>query len=281
MKKCPQCGRDYDNTMMFCLDDGAELLYGPASAEEPATAIVESGESEDPQARTAVFSSQPSTGSSDAIGYGDEGFWVSVTPFRFDGKDDHLSALATGLTEDVVAGLARFSYLNVVSLGSSKAGVHSPATFLIEAGLRRVGSTVRLAVQIIDNVTGANLWAEKYSFEFDPENTFAIQDKLAPQIVSTVADMHGVLPRTMGERVRNRPMSELTPYEALVRSFGYFERVTPEEWRTSLDGVDVALKEAPEYATLRAMRALLLVQGYAQGFDVSEEPLEIGASSIE
>lgn len=44
MKRCPECGREYDNTMSFCLDDGAELLYGPATAgwsnEEPATAIL-------------------------------------------------------------------------------------------------------------------------------------------------------------------------------------------------------------------------------------------------
>ncbi len=43
MKQCPQCGREYDNTMMFCLDDGAELLYGPATTtlgDEPATAIL-------------------------------------------------------------------------------------------------------------------------------------------------------------------------------------------------------------------------------------------------
>lgn len=40
MKRCPQCGREYDNTMMFCLDDGSELLYGPASMDEPATAIL-------------------------------------------------------------------------------------------------------------------------------------------------------------------------------------------------------------------------------------------------
>ncbi len=40
MKRCPQCGREYDKSMMFCLDDGAELLYGPASADEPATAIL-------------------------------------------------------------------------------------------------------------------------------------------------------------------------------------------------------------------------------------------------
>lgn len=30
----------YDNTMAFCLDDGARLLYGPASIDEPAAAIL-------------------------------------------------------------------------------------------------------------------------------------------------------------------------------------------------------------------------------------------------
>jgi TolB-like protein/Flp pilus assembly protein TadD len=40
MKRCPQCGREYDASMMFCLDDGAELLYGPAASVEPATAIL-------------------------------------------------------------------------------------------------------------------------------------------------------------------------------------------------------------------------------------------------
>ncbi len=42
MKKCPQCGREYDRSMMFCLDDGSELLYGPASGQfdEPQTAIL-------------------------------------------------------------------------------------------------------------------------------------------------------------------------------------------------------------------------------------------------
>ena len=40
MKRCPECGREYDNTMMFCLDDGAELLYGPASMDEPVTEIL-------------------------------------------------------------------------------------------------------------------------------------------------------------------------------------------------------------------------------------------------
>ena len=40
MKRCPECGRDYnDDSMSFCLDDGSELLFGPAS-DEPATAVL-------------------------------------------------------------------------------------------------------------------------------------------------------------------------------------------------------------------------------------------------
>src|SRR5688500_8617795 len=37
MKRCPECGRDYDTSMSFCLDDGAELLYGPSTPEPSAS----------------------------------------------------------------------------------------------------------------------------------------------------------------------------------------------------------------------------------------------------
>jgi len=44
MKRCPECRRDYyDDTLLYCLDDGTPLLDGPAthpSADEPATAIL-------------------------------------------------------------------------------------------------------------------------------------------------------------------------------------------------------------------------------------------------
>ena len=41
MKRCPECRRDYyDETLLYCLDDGSELLEGSASADEAATAIL-------------------------------------------------------------------------------------------------------------------------------------------------------------------------------------------------------------------------------------------------
>jgi len=43
MKRCPECRRDYyDDSLLYCLDDGAALLEGPASGNEPATAIFHS-----------------------------------------------------------------------------------------------------------------------------------------------------------------------------------------------------------------------------------------------
>src|SRR5688572_20909726 len=41
MKRCPECRRDYfDDTLLYCLDDGSALLEGPASDSEPATAVL-------------------------------------------------------------------------------------------------------------------------------------------------------------------------------------------------------------------------------------------------
>ncbi len=61
MKRCPQCGRDYnDDSMSFCLDDGSELLFGPARSshyDEPATAIL----SEPPVSAGGQLSGENST----------------------------------------------------------------------------------------------------------------------------------------------------------------------------------------------------------------------------
>jgi serine/threonine protein kinase len=45
----------------------------------------------------------------------DEGFWVAVLPFKAQGSSPDLAALAEGLTEDIVTGMSRFSYLRVVA----------------------------------------------------------------------------------------------------------------------------------------------------------------------
>lgn len=60
MKKCPQCGRDYnDDSMSFCLDDGSELLFGPARSEPGAVASGFRSVDDEPQ--TVILSEPPAS----------------------------------------------------------------------------------------------------------------------------------------------------------------------------------------------------------------------------
>ena len=133
----------------------------------------------------------------------------------------------------------------------------------MEGSLRQAGTKLRIAVQLVDAVSGAHLWAENYERSFSPEAVFELQDELVPRIVSTVADMHGVLPRSMSETVRGRPPEQLSPYEAVLRSFGYFERVTAEELAAARSGLESAVEKAPDHADAWAMLAILCIQDYA------------------
>ncbi len=49
----------------------------------------------------------------------DEGFWVAVLPFKYSGRTQNSKALADGLSEEIVTGLSRFSYLRVIARSST------------------------------------------------------------------------------------------------------------------------------------------------------------------
>jgi serine/threonine protein kinase len=49
----------------------------------------------------------------------DEGFCVAVLPFKWRGGNADVETLSEGLTEDIVTGLSRFSYLRVIARGST------------------------------------------------------------------------------------------------------------------------------------------------------------------
>jgi pentatricopeptide repeat protein len=101
-----------------------------------------------------------------------EGFWVAVLPFKYSGSNSDLTALAEGLTEEIVTGLSRFSYLKVISRSSTSryanesidirsAGKELGARYVMEGSLRQAGTKLRLAVQLVDAVSGAHLWGRK------------------------------------------------------------------------------------------------------------------------
>ena len=225
-------------------------------------------------------------------GRAEEGFWVAVLPFKCAGGNSDLAALAEALAEEIVTGLCRFSYLRVIARSSTSRyagaatdvrtiGREVGARYAIEGSLRQSGTRVRLAMRLVDTVSGAHLWADSYERRFSPETLFELQDELASRIVSTVADLHGILPRSLSELVRSRPPHELTPYEAVLRSFSYPPRPLPEELVPARAGLEAAVRKAPSYGDAWAMLSFLYVQDYAHGFRLRTDALASGLAAAQ
>jgi TolB-like protein len=260
------------------------LLAGGAA---PAGPVAPSGKSEAPGKLPKAKEKKqglPPRGASDVSGQGDAGFWVAVLPFKCGGAGADLVAVAEGLTEDIVTGLSRFSYLRVIARSSTERYAHDSldvrsagrelgARYVMEGSLRRAGSKLRIAVQLVDASSGAHLWAETYNRSFSSEEVFELQDDLVPRIVSTVADMYGVLPHTMSEALRSKGPDELSPYEAMLRSFGYYERLTVEEHAAARTGLERAVEEAPGHADCWAMLSMIYGEEYKFGYNLRPDPL--------
>jgi TolB-like protein/Tfp pilus assembly protein PilF len=221
--------------------------------------------------------SRPAPAADSGAARADEGFWVAVLPFKYGGTDASLTALAEGLTEEIVTGLSRFSYLRVISrsatVDSRSAGKQVGARYVMEGSLRQAGTKLRLAVQLVDAASSAHLWAENFERTFSPETIFDLQDDLVPRIVSTVADMYGVLSRSMSEALRGKADEELSPHEAVLSAFGYMERVTPEEHARVRRILERAVSTAPNQSDAWAMLANLYWEEHAHGLNPQPDPL--------
>jgi serine/threonine protein kinase/Tfp pilus assembly protein PilF len=233
-----------------------------------------------PISASRVRAASPDSGASRA----DEGFWVAILPFKYIGSNADLLALAEGFTDDIVTGMSKFPYLRVIarsstaryareSLGVRAAAKELGARYVMEGSIRQAGTKVRIVAQLSDASSGAGLWAETYDRPFQSETMLDLLDDVVPRIVSTVADTQGVLPHNMTEALRNRDPETLTPYEAVLRSFGHFQRVSVAEHAAAKAALELAVKRDPNRADSWAWLSLLYREEYTHGFNLQPDPL--------
>ena len=152
---------------------------------------------------------------------------IAVLPFRNRCGDAELESSTDGLTEDIITGLSHFSVYFVVAASSSfrfkgkvvdvrDVAKELGARYVIDCSLRKAAANIRVNVQLADAVTGAQLWAENFDRNLRSQEVFALQDHLTDQIAATVADMHGVLARSMGALVKSKPAEALNAYESVL-----------------------------------------------------------------
>src|SRR5262249_43135934 len=204
--------------------------------------------------------------------------------FRYAGAVAELASLAEGLTEDVVTGLSRFSYLRVIARSSTaryanevvdvrSVGKELGARYVLEGSVRQAGTKLRLAVQLVDAPSGVHLWAENYERAFDKEAVFELQDDLVPRIVSTVADQYGALVHSMSESLRGRNPAEYSPHEAVLRAFSYWERVTRDEHAEVREILEGAAARAPDHSECLAELSASYAHEYTFGYNLRPDPL--------
>ncbi|SRR5579883_1405137 len=237
-------------------------------------------------ATTSRTNTAPDSGSARA----DEGFWVAVLPFKSTSADSDLVAIADGLTDDIITNMSKFSYLRVIARSSTAryaqqavdvrtAAKELGARYVMEGGVRRAGSKVRIAVQLIDASSGTGLWAETYDRNFTPESALDLLDDVVPRIVATVGDTQGILAHSMSEILRNREPESLTPYEALLRSFGFHQHVSAEEHLAGVAALERAVKLAPERADCWASLSWLYRAEYSHGYNQRPNAMERALSA--
>lgn len=242
-----------------------------SNIEEPQTQIL--------RAKAAAEKSPTSTTGSE------EGFWVAILPFKYRGANADLEDLAEGLSEEIITGLSRFPYLQVIARSSTEhfstaefadvrsIGMQLGVRYLLDGRLRQSGTTVRIAVQLVDATTGAHLWAETYDRALHSDEIFAIQDELVPRIVSTIADQHGVLVHTMMDALRKKDKNQITPSEAVMSVFSFHERVTAENHTVVRDLLEHTVRKFPNEGNCWAMLETLYCDEYMFGFNPEPDSL--------
>lgn len=143
---------------------------------------------------------------------------VALLRFATDEGETGGGDFARGMTEDLLSSLHKVRGLRVVTLNASeppadrdRLGLGGARTAFLEGRVRRRGSQVRIAAQLIEAGTNRQLWAETYTREL--VDSFEIQESVARQIARALA---ANLTEEEGRRIARRPTPNARAYELLL-----------------------------------------------------------------
>ena len=156
---------------------------------------------------------------------------IAVLAFTNMSGDPDQEYFSDGITEDIITGLSRFSELFVIARNSSfqykgksvdmrQVGRELGVRYVLEGSIRRAGDRVRISAQLIDAVTGAHRWAERYDRKL--EDVFAVQDEVSRTIVAVlVAHVN----KAETERTLAKPPAAWQAYDHYLRAAHTFTLV--------------------------------------------------------
>lgn len=162
--------------------------------------------------------------------------------------------------------LSRMRWLFVIARNSSftykgravdvkQVGRELGVRYLLEGSVRKAGTKIRIAGQLIEAATGAHLWADR--FDGTIEDIFDLQDHVTASVVGAIAPR---LEKAEIERAKRKPTDSLDAYDHFMRGVAGLHLWTREANAEALSMFLKAIALDPDYAAAHAMAARTYAQ---------------------
>jgi TolB-like protein len=203
-----------------------------------------------------------------------------VLPFANLSPDPDNEYFSDGLTEEIISDLSGVKSLTVISRttamqlkGTSKdvrtLGRELGVRYVMEGGVRKAGSALRITAQLIDADTDSPLWSEKFSGTMD--EVFEVQERVSREIVKA---LNVTLTADEDRQLAERPVHDARAYDLYLKARQTMRRYGPEIDR-GMAMVDEAIAIEGETPVLRGLRALGWVYMARSGWKLDQHPLEL------
>jgi len=188
-----------------------------------------------------------------------------------------------GIHDEILTHLSKISGLSVRARTSVMGYRDSPknirqigqeldARYILEGGVQRAGTTVRINVQLIDSDNDEHIFADIYDRELSIENLLAVQRELALSIAEA---LNATLTAQERQQMAKAPTESLEAYDYYLRGLEYLGRpgVRQENYRGAQQMLEQGIQLDPRFALAFARLSTLHAEAYEYGLDRSDERL--------
>jgi TolB-like protein/Tfp pilus assembly protein PilF len=186
---------------------------------------------------------------------------IAVLPFQNMSGDPEQEYFADGIVEEIITALSRFQQLFVIARNSTftykgravdvkQVGRELGVRYVLEGSVRKAGNRVRITGQLVDALTGAHLWADR--FEGELEDIFDLQDNVTANVVGAIAPK---LEQAEIERANRKPTESLDAYDYFLRGMASLHQWTRESISEALSLFYRAIELDPNFASAYGMAA--------------------------
>ena len=178
---------------------------------------------------------------------------IAVLPFVNMSDDPKQEYFSDGITDEIITALSKLSQILVIARNSTSTYKGKPTSakevsealgvrYVLEGSVRRDGDRVRVGTQLIDALSGHQLWAERYDRSL--RDIFSLQDEITLRIVTELR-----VRLTSGEsaRMAAKGAKNLDAYLKVLEAAEQLGRWTKESNQSAKQLLDEAVALDPDY----------------------------------